>query len=377
MRCVLVLAALLLASCTRNDKPLCTPGASVACVGIGGCSGGQVCNADGSALSACDCGTVSDAGTDPPDSGVQDPLDASTEACNLVTQTGCPTDQRCGWIRIAENLAIPGCVPIGSAGVMDSCLYGPDGETTGHDDCQKGLVCLSGRCLAACRTDDPNACSSGFACVKYAGFDDGTQLLGGCGPTCNPVTQTRDFDGALACGSPNPTVPTLGCYGAPGGTFSCAPAGDSTKTHRVDAATGGFVYLNSCAPGYAPLLRRSSADPSPVCIAFCSPAESYSGSSASIAGTAPHTCPARGASAPEECRFFWFLEPLEDGARILSPYSNGVGFCFDPTQYLLWDDDNNSATPNVASPSCAVLSNTPPADGGVPDHRTWGCAPWP
>jgi len=34
----------------------CLPGASKACVGPGGCSGGQVCLADGKALGACDCG---------------------------------------------------------------------------------------------------------------------------------------------------------------------------------------------------------------------------------------------------------------------------------------------------------------------------------
>jgi hypothetical protein len=34
----------------------CTPGASQACVGRGGCAGGQACLADGSAFGPCDCG---------------------------------------------------------------------------------------------------------------------------------------------------------------------------------------------------------------------------------------------------------------------------------------------------------------------------------
>src|SRR5262249_9123656 len=34
----------------------CTPGAAVACVGAGGCKGGQVCAPDGSKLGPCDCG---------------------------------------------------------------------------------------------------------------------------------------------------------------------------------------------------------------------------------------------------------------------------------------------------------------------------------
>lgn len=35
---------------------LCVPGASQACVGPGGCQGGQVCLPDGSGFGACDCG---------------------------------------------------------------------------------------------------------------------------------------------------------------------------------------------------------------------------------------------------------------------------------------------------------------------------------
>lgn len=35
---------------------VCTPGASQACVGPGGCTGGQACLPDGSALGPCDCG---------------------------------------------------------------------------------------------------------------------------------------------------------------------------------------------------------------------------------------------------------------------------------------------------------------------------------
>jgi hypothetical protein len=34
----------------------CTPGASQACVGPGGCPGGQTCSADGTHFETCDCG---------------------------------------------------------------------------------------------------------------------------------------------------------------------------------------------------------------------------------------------------------------------------------------------------------------------------------
>lgn len=43
-------------------KSLCVPGQSVACTGPAGCAGGQVCNADGSAYLACECGGGGGAG---------------------------------------------------------------------------------------------------------------------------------------------------------------------------------------------------------------------------------------------------------------------------------------------------------------------------
>ena len=46
--------------------PSCVPGSTQSCVGPGGCSGGQVCRADGAGLGPCDCGpgktTTGDAG---------------------------------------------------------------------------------------------------------------------------------------------------------------------------------------------------------------------------------------------------------------------------------------------------------------------------
>lgn len=39
----------------------CVPGATQACVGPAGCSGGQVCAVDGSRFEACDCGSLNPA----------------------------------------------------------------------------------------------------------------------------------------------------------------------------------------------------------------------------------------------------------------------------------------------------------------------------
>ena len=59
--------------------PPCTAGRSIACVGPGGCAGGQTCNSDGQGYGACVCGVSgSDAGPDIRDSGHAD-SDAGTD----------------------------------------------------------------------------------------------------------------------------------------------------------------------------------------------------------------------------------------------------------------------------------------------------------
>lgn len=88
-RVVLLGATALLAgvlACTSDPAPAsraqtCAPGASVSCVGPGGCAGGQVCNADGTGFDACDCALAPrDGGSTTPagDSGGQDASDADS-----------------------------------------------------------------------------------------------------------------------------------------------------------------------------------------------------------------------------------------------------------------------------------------------------------
>jgi len=54
----------------EGDDLLCVPGESVACIGAGGCSGGQACLPDGSGFSACECAPEEDMG--PGDLGAGD-----------------------------------------------------------------------------------------------------------------------------------------------------------------------------------------------------------------------------------------------------------------------------------------------------------------
>lgn len=60
---VVVLAACSDETDDASTAMACTPGASVACTGAGGCAGGQVCKADGSGFDTCVCGAGADGGS--------------------------------------------------------------------------------------------------------------------------------------------------------------------------------------------------------------------------------------------------------------------------------------------------------------------------
>jgi hypothetical protein len=64
----------------------CTPGASVACVGAGGCQGGQACNADGTGYGDCVCGSGDDGGATDAASGDSSTTDSSL--ADSATETG-------------------------------------------------------------------------------------------------------------------------------------------------------------------------------------------------------------------------------------------------------------------------------------------------
>lgn len=55
------------AACGSSQASKCTPGVAVACVGPGGCAGGQICNSDGASFGSCDC--AGSRGVDWSDSG--------------------------------------------------------------------------------------------------------------------------------------------------------------------------------------------------------------------------------------------------------------------------------------------------------------------
>ena len=377
---VLPCLAVLLGGCPSDPARVCSPGASVACTGAGGCTGGQVCIADGSGYGACDCGGPADAGpTDAGpsvDTGGTDSAgtpddapaagDAGPTSCDPVLQTGCGTGQRCVWRILAdtpESIGELACVPDGTVAEGDPCTIGPVGAATGFDDCQGGLTCAGGTCATICELVDPESCGTTGACTRYAGLfanGDDDPIAGACVPTCDPVTQLRG-DGS-SCG------PGQGCYwlqGATSTTFACAGAGSTA----VGATITGSVYANSCVPGATAARRMDGTN---YCTAFCRPVETHSGATAGAAGMSPHTCPDRGAaSPPNECLFGWFLSSMDPP----DPRLNMLGVCFDRTGRLY--DSDGDTTPDAPWPSCTTLVNTDTDGDLVPQHREFGCAPAP
>jgi hypothetical protein len=304
-------------------------------------------------------------------------------SCDPVAQTGCSAGKKCTWIRISTSGTPTGalaCTPAGAVDVGAACQYGVDGATTGYDDCRGGQVCLasetsaaSGTCERICDSSNVLSCTpaSQWACVGYSNFfanGAGMPVAGLCDSQCDPVTQVRLSDGAAACGSPNPAAPTRGCYGTPGSStyptvFTCTAAGPSNMTERTVIA--GTVYVNSCAPGYLPLMVQSTGSMSVICSAVCDPAATTLQSHLDPGGLSPYSCQDAGGGATEECRYWWWLE---DPAAPVTAWSNGIGFCIDYTQYTY------GTMPPTTYPSCTALSSTAfDFSTTVNDATYWGC----
>jgi hypothetical protein len=374
-----------LGACATDPKPLCVPGASVACVGVGGCAGGQVCNAAGSGFGTCECGSR-DAGSDsgdidagPSDAGgvdagmtdagpddaavpASDASDAGESFCDPTLQLGCATGERCAWVSTAMGVrtGVLRCVPAGRVAEDGACVVGPDGETTGYDDCAAGLHCLSGVCTRICDPGVPTSCAED-GCVLYEGLfvpRPGERAVAGlCAATCDPVTQLRRDGTTCGVGS--------GCFGtAETGVFTCAR---EYSVLRQGDVVSGPLYTNACAAGFTPFFR--SVDGRDVqCAAFCRPVETHAGAPAGAAGEAPYACPDRGAAAPpHECVFVssYAENPLD-------PRLAGIGICFDRTGRLL--DLDSDGTPETPWPSCTEVSNMDTNADGYPDHAALGCA---
>lgn len=348
---LLTVAGLFIVAC--NPTQVCSPGASVACVGVGGCSGGQRCLADGSGFDECLCGGT-DAGMSdvPPTSDTPTPVDAGP--CDPVANTGCGATERCAWFYDAAGGGEGRCVPEGAVAVGGTCMLTPPGT----DDCVGGSGCIESVCRPTCSPS--RACDGGSTCVHYDGVfaapDEGF-----CTPTCNPVTQL------LSDGSMCPDG--RGCFAAISETtvvFVCAPAAfDGTHGDLVD----GTVFFNSCAPGHVPVTSPLTGETR--CAALCLPVTTSAASPSGAGGMSPHTCADRGA-AGADCLYGWLLS---ESTGDPDPLLDTIGVCLDLSGRMI-DDDGDGASDDPWT-SCAVRSATDDADpDSLAENAETGCTPF-
>jgi hypothetical protein len=289
-------------------------------------------------------------------------------------QTTCPANERCAWVATSPTTGYPACLADGTIAQGGACAAGAYGAATGFDACKRGLACANGQCQPICKAS-PDSCGSHFVCTTYSSvfYSNGTTLAGVCAPTCNPLTQARDYDGAPACGSPTPAAPSLGCFGK--SVFTCSKVVYPNNKSDAPAAgpSSGGAFLNGCAPGYLPLLPAMTGSTQTICVALCQPSPTSAAAPANAGGVSPATCAAAGAAPPHECRYWWWLE---NTAALSFPdaLSNTIGFCLDYTKYT----GDKSGAGTAPYPSCTTLSATAHGyDAKLTDAQYWGCQPYP
>jgi hypothetical protein len=313
--------------------------------------------------------------------------------CNPLTQGGCDPGQKCTWLEDSTNPRIGhiGCAVVGTVAIGGACMIGPAGPM-GFDDCVAGAACVSGECKKICDVNDvAPLCDSDHSCARYQNLFDmsGTTVAGVCDPACDPLTQAlKGAQAAPACGSPDPTKPTKGCYGFD--DFSCSGTGvvaSMPATLSVLDLTDRVMprgdFLNSCAPGYVPFWNESETSMVTKCTGYCAalPIDMSTanrnntlGDANALAKLPKEAAPAAMGNAtcsaakkgslsggPQECKFMWPV--LEDDQGMLAasftPYINKLGTCFSYTQFK-YDHDGNAATPDEQFPPCNTLPATAP-----------------
>lgn len=314
-------------------------------------------------------GTTSNDATDTTDA----PVSLVCDPLAPPGMQGCGSGEKCTWIRVQTTPTIIGaldCVPDGTVALGGTCTRGPDGQTTGYDNCVAGNICIGpatgGICQDICGFDGSAnaACAAGQACTRYQNtFSNAMEdpIAGACNPTCNPTTQLRD-DNNMACPAGQ------GCYTLTSNTDTTAvcartvqwpdPMGGSgTVTLGHNDPIPGSASANACRPYHSP--RRTGPGATTFeCGALCVPNDVSQNLNVAdeggVAGSG-HECSDLNAPPPdatvggESCRYFWAREPF----TTLSQFSNTLGFCWDHT--LLWYDSNNDMTGDMKTPRCTTL----------------------
>jgi hypothetical protein len=147
-------------SCGDDDGGVCAPGMSAACVGPGGCAGGQVCNAAGSGFAECVCaagmdagaGTDAGVGTDAPAApDVVTPVDTGVDA--PMPSGICDTGLSLGDVDCDECLTMRCCTQFQECNDTPMCVdhlrASPD-ECSADPTCQMAVDCVETMCGVEC-----------------------------------------------------------------------------------------------------------------------------------------------------------------------------------------------------------------------------------
>jgi len=232
---VVALAAAFGSGCGRTGLGLngkvCVPGDQITCTGAGGCTGIQLCAADGSGYGACSCGVLTDGGGGGDGGGGRDGggggdgggacSRCGTQACcdNICTNTSTDTNNcgQCG------NACVSGPGP---DCVMGICGCAPNGGQA----CSAGATCCGNGCKDL-TSDTLNCGECGKQCTANHACQGGQCLCGGgacaatetcCGNRC--VDTTSDRRNCGACG--NQCQRSAQCVnGTCGGSNNCGPGG--------------------------------------------------------------------------------------------------------------------------------------------------------
>jgi hypothetical protein len=332
------------------------------------------------------------------------------DTCNVLTQTGCNTGEKCTWFEDATTptpLGHIGCSPDGTAALGAACTYGSPGPT-GYDNCVKGNVCVSGHCAQICdQNGGTPGCGSGFACGLYSSLFDvgGMTAAGVCDKTCDPLAD-NDFDGS---GSDTKTgsacTASQGCYGFPGDIIpthaTCTGEFNKTLGHRSActvmagcAHDSMSPYLNGCAQGYIPLLKDGTGSTQIDCISFCKPVDCTMGTGKcnrtgtvadgnALRGEAPYDCEnahhqgtfntsVAGGNNGDQCFYSWAFEYDSQGNFHMSPTSDTLGYCIDHSKYQYDSNmDNMLGGSDAFWPRCDTLNVI--SGGSAFDSAFFGC----
>lgn len=179
------------------------------------------------------------------DSGSVETDTALDPPCNIVAQTGCAFEEKCGFVLddTATGAGHIDCVPDGTLLPGEAC---DEPEIAGEsDDCARGGSCYGGRCREICTTVN-DQCFDGV-CTRLTDDNGNPRPPEICLPACDPLLQdcAREDDG---------------CYFA-GASPACVAAGDAQLGDSCASA-------NECVEG---LVCVASSDVGFTCHTLCGP----------------------------------------------------------------------------------------------------------